>query len=148
MTALLRYAAGRARIPACVYPKFSSTWTNVPTDGLSQVAGPTHPPLLEDTLGGFFNNLVARHGDRTGLISKHEPPDPYGTKSPTSVGLGSDCLRWSFHQFNEHVDQLARGMLEMGIRKGDRVGVFMLNCSSYAALQWATAKVRTIRALF
>lgn len=39
------------------------------------------------------------------------------------------------------VDALARGLLDNGIKKGDRVGVFLGNNSTYACLQWATAKV-------
>jgi AMP-binding enzyme len=138
----LRCAGGRSRVQRpFLYSKPSSTWTQVPTEGLSQVAGPTDEPLLEGTLGGFFNKLVARQGDRPALVSRHEPLDPYGDRSPRWSGAAADCLRWSYSQFDEHIDQLARGLLQMGIQKGDRVGVFMLNSSSYAALQWATAKV-------
>ncbi|KZT70470.1 acetyl-CoA synthetase-like protein [Daedalea quercina L-15889] len=55
-------------------------------------------------------------------------------------------LAWDFDEFNVHIQALARGLLDMGVQKGDRVGVVMGNNSAYAMLQWACASIGAILA--
>ncbi|EIW58366.1 acetyl-CoA synthetase-like protein [Trametes versicolor FP-101664 SS1] len=43
-----------------------------------------------------------------------------------------------------HIQALARGLLGLGVKKGDRVGVIMGNNSAYACLQWACASIGAI----
>ncbi|KAK9767189.1 hypothetical protein K7432_003188 [Basidiobolus ranarum] len=93
----------------------------------SHVVGDTSKPLCEETIGAFWNRQVSRFGDREALIVKHE-----------------NNLRWSFREFGENVDNLIRGLHASGLRKGDRVGVFMPNNSAWATLQYATAKLGLI----
>jgi fatty-acyl-CoA synthase len=61
-------------------------------------------PLSEDTLGHYWDNIISKHGDRLGLVVKHE-----------------DNLHWTFRQFGEEVDRLCRGLYDSGLRKGDRL---------------------------
>ncbi|KAF8634847.1 hypothetical protein AX17_004095 [Amanita inopinata Kibby_2008] len=53
-------------------------------------------------------------------------------------------LAWDFEEFERHIAALARGLVSMGVQKGDRVGVIMGNNSSYAMLQWACASIGAI----
>ncbi|TFK49431.1 acetyl-CoA synthetase-like protein [Heliocybe sulcata] len=110
----------------------------------SSVKGTTDPPLVQDTLPGYFaREIVRRHRDRPALISRHESPRPFG--GPTSRNLSRvDCLAWDYDEFSRHVDTVARGLLSMGVKKGDRVAVIMGNNSAYASLQWACASVGAI----
>lgn len=94
---------------------------------LSEVAGPTHPPLVEKTLPAYFRDDVLRvHGSRPALVSRKEEPRPFG--GPRGRNLGdAPHLAWDFGEFDRHIQALARGLLGMGVRKGDRVGVIMGN---------------------
>lgn len=105
----------------------SSTDTRIPKDNISYVEGPSYPPLLEVTLGEFFDSLVDKYGDKQAVVSKHE-----------------DNLHWSYNDYRDNVDKLARALYATGIRKGDRVGACLPNNSVYAALQFATAKIGAI----
>ncbi|KAK3826652.1 MAG: acyl-CoA synthetase [Linnemannia elongata] len=80
-------------------------------------------PLSESTLGQFWDDNISKHGDRLGLVVKHE-----------------EDLHWTFRQFGEEVDRLCRGLYDSGLRKGDRLAVWMPNNSGWATLQYATAK--------
>lgn len=126
----------------------------VPHDGLSSVVGPTSPPLDERTLGQFWDDLVARYPDSPALVSSHEFSTVYSLDHPAhsveSMGpAGSiskeDCLRWDFKEMGRYVDAVARGLLKMGLKRGDRIGVYLGNGSAYAMLQWASAKVSQTR---
>ncbi|KAM5532141.1 hypothetical protein V8D89_014166 [Ganoderma adspersum] len=111
---------------------------------LSEVAGPTHPPLIEKTLPAYFRDDVLRvHGSRPALVSRKEGPRPFG--GPRGRNLGdAPHLAWDFGEFDRHIQALARGLLGMGVKKGDRVGVIMGNNSAYACLQWACASIGAI----
>ncbi|KAK4054055.1 hypothetical protein OIO90_003700 [Microbotryomycetes sp. JL221] len=118
-----------------------------PINGLSDVVGPTSPPLLEQTLGQFWQDLVDKYPNSPALVSRHEVHDQHSLTSTPGhrVGQGEkECLRWTFDQMNKHVDALARGLLKQGVTKGDRIGVFLGNGSAYALLQWALAKIGAV----
>ena len=107
---------------------------------LSRVSGPTDKPLCELSLGQFWEEAVAKYGDRPALVSKHEPASQHGRAGSDST----DCIRWSYGAMNEHVQSLVAGLHQLGIRKGDRVAVLMMNCSAYGALQWACAEMGAV----
>lgn len=53
-------------------------------------------------------------------------------------------LRFTYQQFNERVDQLAKGLLYAGVSKGDKVGVWAQNVPDWTTLMFATAKIGAI----
>ncbi|KAF9564483.1 acetyl-CoA synthetase-like protein [Agrocybe pediades] len=110
----------------------------------SYVEGPLDPPLSMKTLPDYFNTeILAKHGARPALIAREETPRAHG--GPPSRNLGVDThLAWDFDEFDRHIKALARGLLGMGVQKGDRVGVIMGNNSAYAMLQWACASIGAI----
>ena len=42
------------------------------------------------------------------------------------------------------VDRIARGLLSLGVEKGDRVGIWSPNCAEWAIVQYAAAKAGAI----
>ena len=109
---------------------------------LSRVSGPTGKPLSELSLSAFWDNLTKEHGQRSALVVKHEPQDQHATGA---IDRDTDqCLRWTFSEMDDHINKLVQGLQQIGVKKGSIVAVLMMNNSSYAALQWATAKVGAI----
>ncbi|KAJ7889720.1 hypothetical protein B0H13DRAFT_1626605 [Mycena leptocephala] len=110
----------------------------------SSVEGALEPPLASSTLSQYFQGEILRkHNSRPALICRNESIRPHG--GPPSVNLGtSSHLAWSFAEFDRHINALARGLLRMGVQKGDRVGVLMGNNSAYAMLQWACASIGAV----
>ncbi len=53
-------------------------------------------------------------------------------------------LRFSYKQFNDRVDQLAKGLLFIGIRPGDKVGIWAKNVPDWTTLMFATAKIGAV----
>ncbi|KAI9019777.1 AMP-binding domain protein [Hyaloraphidium curvatum] len=85
------------------------------------------PHSSQPAIGDYFEAIVDKYGDRTGLVCKAE-----------------GNLRWTYREYDENVNALAKGLHALGLRKGDRVGVYMPNNSAYASLQYATAKLGLI----
>src|SRR5207248_2920000 len=88
--------------------------------------GPTDVRLLEDTIPENLAKTVATHPDREALVSVHQG------------------IRWTYAEFAAQVDQLARGLLGLGIEKGDRVGLWSPNYAEWTLVQYATAAVGAI----
>src|ERR1700735_3405470 len=83
-------------------------------------------PLLGDTIGENLDRTVARSPDRLALVDL--PPG----------------IRLSYAGLNAEVDALALGLLNAGINKGDRVGIWAPNCAEWTLTQYATAKLGAI----
>jgi len=97
---------------------------------LSYSSGESATPLLGDTIGGNFDATVRAFGDREALVDR-TPAD--GT-----------ARRWTYAELAADVDALALGLLEAGIVKGDRVGIWAPNCAEWTLTQYATAKIGVI----
>ena len=95
---------------------------------LSYSSGESATPLLGDTIGGNFDATVRKFGDREALVDR-----PAGR-------------RWTYAELAADVDALALGLLEMGMSKGDRVGIWAPNCAEWVYTQYATAKIGAMAA--
>ncbi|NTU71821.1 MAG: AMP-binding protein [Coriobacteriia bacterium] len=80
----------------------------------------------EKTIGAYFEDMVARRGDADFIVY----PDR--------------DLRWSWKQFNERVDQLAKGMLAIGLEPGDHLGIWARNVPDWLTFMFATAKIGVV----
>ncbi|KAH8110335.1 acetyl-CoA synthetase-like protein [Phellopilus nigrolimitatus] len=110
----------------------------------SYVEGSNHPPLNPRTLTEFFETeLLSKLPSKPALVCRKERPRAHAGPQQHNLGR-SDCLAWSFEEFNRHIEALARGLLLLGVKKGDRVGVVMGNNSAYASLQWACAGIGAV----
>src|SRR4051794_15636088 len=88
--------------------------------------GPCNTPLLERTIGDDFDRTVARHPRQEALVD---------------VASGR---RWTYAELGADVDRLAHGLLRLGVRRGDRVGIWAPNCPEWTQVQYATAKIGAI----
>jgi len=93
---------------------------------LSYSSGESATALLGDTIGGNFDATVRAFGDREALVDR-------------AAGR-----RWTYAELAADVDALALGLLETGIGKGDRVGIWAPNCAEWTLTQYATAKIGAI----
>ncbi len=53
-------------------------------------------------------------------------------------------LRFTYRQFNERVNNLAKGMLYIGVKPGDKVGVWAKNVPDWTTFMFATAKIGAV----
>ena len=92
----------------------------------SYVSGTSETPLLGMTIGDALDRTVARFPDRDALISRHQ------------------SLRYTWRQLQDEVNRFARGLMALGIEKGDRVGIWSPTYAEWAITQYATAKIGAI----
>lgn len=53
-------------------------------------------------------------------------------------------LRYTYREFNETCRQVAKGLLKLGVRKGDNVAIWAYNVPEWVVLQFATAKIGAV----
>ena len=98
----------------------------VHTMKLSSDSGPTSVPLLDETIPQNLARTVAEHADRDALVSIEQG------------------IRFTYAQFADQVDQVARGLMGRGVAKGDRVGIWSPNYAEWVLVQYATARIGAI----
>ena len=63
---------------------------------------------------------------------------------PDRVAIVFEGKRYTFSQLNERVSRLASALLNLGIKKGDRVAMLQVNCNQCVEAYFATAKLGAI----
>ena len=96
------------------------------THALSYASGPSAVPLLGETIGAHFDRTVARWGDRPALIVRQQG------------------MRWTWRELGERVDAFAAGLLALGLKPGERIGIWSPNNAEWVVTQFATAKAGLI----
>ena len=88
-------------------------------------AGPVEP-LLDVTVGGALRNAAATYGDAEALVSRHQN------------------VRMSWSELSAAADAAAKGLLALGIERGDRIGIWSPTCAEWTILQFASARAGAI----
>ncbi|KAG7460251.1 hypothetical protein MATL_G00219320 [Megalops atlanticus] len=99
---------------------------NVPSVTTSYVHGTSSLSLLSCTVGQTLRSAVERWPDREAVV------------------FLQDGLRKTFAQFQQDVDQAAAGLLALGLKRGDRLGMWGPNIYEWILFQFATAKAGII----
>jgi fatty-acyl-CoA synthase len=92
----------------------------------SYASGSSDLPLIGRTIGEDLEKTVACQPEHEALVD---------------VAAGR---RWSYQALDEAVDRVATALLQLGIAKGDRVGIWSPNCAEWVFVQYATAKIGAI----
>ena len=90
---------------------------------LSQAQGATDVPLIEQTIGAFFDAMAQRQPEHEALVSVHQG------------------RRYTYRELNTAAHQLASALLRQGLQPGDRAGIWSHNNAEWVLMQLATAQV-------
>jgi len=93
---------------------------------LSYVHCLSDEPLIGDTIGVFFDKATARFAEREALVSVHQG------------------IRWTYRELRRRVDNLAASLVRLGLRPGERVGIWSQNNTEWTLTQFASAKAGLI----
>ena len=83
-------------------------------------------PLLSIDIGTHFDKTVSKFPDKLALVSKHQG------------------IRYSYSEYQSVINDFAAGLLSIGIKKRDRVGIWGPNSVEWCITQFATAKIGAI----
>ncbi|BCS99086.1 AMP-binding protein [Desulfoluna limicola] len=86
----------------------------------------TSKNLQDLTLGQILDKAVAEHPDNEAII--------YVDRD----------FRLTYREFGETVDRVARGLMALGVKKGEKVAIWATNIPYWVTLQFATAKIGAI----
>ncbi len=92
------------------------------TPKISYDHGVSDKKLIGETIGMFFDRQVEKYREREALVVRHQN------------------VRWSWGELARRVDDLAAGLMSLGLERGERVGIWSPNTSEWTLAQFATAK--------
>jgi len=92
----------------------------------SYVHGAAAIPLIGETLGAYFDAAALRWRNNLALVVRQQG------------------IRWTYGDLAQRVDAFAAGLLAMGLKTGDRIGIWSPNCAEWVITQFATAKAGLI----
>jgi fatty-acyl-CoA synthase len=97
-----------------------------PPGSLSFVAGPTDVSLHFMTIPQLLDRAVLRHGSRDAAV------------------FVAQNQRLSWYDLQQQADHMAAALLSMGIRRGNRVGIWAPNRLEWLLTQFATARIGAV----
>ena len=93
---------------------------------LAYTYGASDVSLLGETIDQNLRRTVEKFPHKEALISVHQN------------------YRVTYTEFYEQVTAVAKGLIALGVKPGDRVGIWSPNCYEWTLLQYATAKIGVI----
>ncbi|MHA6204820.1 AMP-binding protein [Dyella soli] len=92
----------------------------------SYVQGVSRQPLLGDTVGSLLDRIAAAHPERPALVVRTQD------------------VRLNYRQFHAEVERVAAALVALGLRPGDRIGIWAPNRAEWVVLQFAAPKAGLI----
>ncbi len=92
----------------------------------SYVCGASTSTLIGRCIGQVLDDTAEHYPERDALVVKHEK------------------RRFTYRQLKTEIELAARGFLSLGVKKGDRIGIWSTNSSEWVITQFATAKIGAI----
>jgi fatty-acyl-CoA synthase len=92
----------------------------------SYVHGASAKPLIGETIGALLDRIAADSPDNNALIVRHQ------------------SVRWTYKQLRARADDLAAGLIALGLNPGERIGIWSPNNSEWVLTQFASAKAGLI----
>ena len=92
----------------------------------SYVHGASEKPLIGETIGVHVDRIAERYAERPAVVVRHHD------------------VRWSYADFKREVDALAAGFVALGLKVGERIGIWSQNNVEWILTQFATAKAGLI----
>src|SRR6202142_1942440 len=87
----------------------------------SYVHGASSTPLIGETVGALLRRVTAEGPDRLALVTRHQD------------------VRWTYADLLRRSEDLAIGLMALGLKTGDRIGVWSANRSEWVLAQFGTA---------
>ena len=92
----------------------------------SYYCGASTAQIIYETIGAYFDRVANEHPNNPALVLRHQN------------------VVWTYSELQQRVDQLAAGLISLGIEPGDRVGIWGPNSAEWVLTQLATAKIGAI----
>ena len=88
----------------------------------SYVHGASARALLGETVGALLDRIAGENPNRPALVARHQ------------------AVRWTYTDLRERADDLAAGLIALGLKPGERIGIWSPNTAEWVVTQFASAK--------
>jgi fatty-acyl-CoA synthase len=88
------------------------------------------PEILDVTLGDMLDRQATAHADRPAVTVDEQ--------------AGAGGTSWTYGELKAEADLIARGLMSLGIARGDHVAVMAQNCAEWILMEYALAKAGAV----
>ena len=81
---------------------------------------------MKNNVGNLLAKRAFLHPDKEAFVDVHQNK------------------RLTYSQFNGNANRTANALVSIGVKKGDRVGILLMNCAEYMELFFAIAKIGAV----
>ncbi|HJJ48062.1 MAG TPA: AMP-binding protein [Methanocorpusculum sp.] len=125
--------------------------------------GVSDKPLLGLTVGQLLNRIARKYARNDALVAFQQNPyskammenllpaheglvsdEPNAYREVRTVTNDAGVLRYTWRQFLQEVNAVAKGLMMLGVEKGDRVAIWAMNYAEWVLVQFATAKIGAV----
>ena len=92
----------------------------------SYVHGASARALLGETVGALIDRIADEHARRPALVARHQ------------------SIRWTYADLRRRANDLAAGLIALGLKPGERIGIWSPNNAEWVVTQFASAKAGLI----
>ena len=134
----------------------------------SYSCGTSDKPLLGCTVGQLLNSIAAKYPNNDALVAFQQNPygkavlnasfytnphealvsdEPNSYREPYTIAPAASAtpvLRYTWTEFLQEVNNLAKGLMMLGVEHGMRVAIWALNYAEWILVQFATAKIGAV----
>lgn len=82
--------------------------------------------MINKTLGQLLEEQAQKYPDNDAVVYYEEK------------------IRWTYAEFNDYVNKVAKGLIALGIKKGDHAAIWATNVPEWVLFQFATAKIGAV----
>lgn len=82
--------------------------------------------MIELTMGKLLDQQVQHYGETEAVIYPFEG------------------VRWTYKEFSNKVNEVAKGLHQLGVKKGDHVAIWATNVKEWVLIQFATARLGAV----
>ncbi len=82
--------------------------------------------MIDKTIGDMFDDIVEKYPNHDALVYVNRD------------------LRLTYSEFKKQVDQLAKSLMVLGIKRGDHIAIWAYNVPEWVLLQFASAKIGAV----
>jgi fatty-acyl-CoA synthase len=93
---------------------------------LSYSHSSSNASLIGETIGTVFDKIAAKYPEREAAV------------------VHNQNIRYNYLELKKAVDQFAKGLVQLGVRKGERIGIWSPNNAEWLVTQFSTAKIGAI----
>ncbi len=105
----------------------------------------TLTPVDNITIGAMLRNTAQKFPSHDAVVFPSLTAESELRPADDKEQNPRNCLRWNYQELDERVDQVAKSLIALGVKKGEHVAVWATNWPQWVLLQYGSARIGVVQ---